>query len=146
MRSTGKWFGFVGTLLLATGCPDAAVPTATGRVEITPAHSVAATLNGPNVITYEHQEVLTNTARAVRQGARLATGGCKFSGQAILAPGTTVTELELAFDPDTCQSLVESGTLVASGSGADPTEIGTEAATHDSTAAGLRMFPVAAVD
>lgn len=38
--------------------------------------------------------------------------GCEFSSQTILKPGESVTELELAFDSDTCRSLIQSGKLV----------------------------------
>ena len=73
----------------------------------------AVTLEGPNVITYEHDVTLENTSRSILEGERLVSGGCEFSGKRTLNQEARVTELELAFDPDTCRSLIESGTRVS---------------------------------
>jgi hypothetical protein len=69
-------------------------------------------LEGPRVVKYQHHVVLSASKKFIRQGVALSSGGCQFSSQTNLKPGESVTELELAFDPDTCRSLVQSGRLV----------------------------------
>ena len=73
------------------------------------------TLTGPNVISYEEgypKYVLDQARRLIRQGARLPEGGCRFtSTETRQQGGPAITEIELAFDPDTCRLLVEIGVL-----------------------------------
>lgn len=75
--------------------------------------------------------MLANSVTYVLQGVRLPGGGCQFSGQMTLGPEqNSVTELELAFDPDTCRSLIERGILVTSG---DMTNLEETATSNGST-------------
>lgn len=84
-------------------------------------------LEGPNVIEYKHMIVLADTKQFIREGVRLSDGGCKFIGNATLQKGESKTELELAYDPDTCRSLVEIGTLISDEFVHSPDQIETEA-------------------
>lgn len=76
--------------------------------------SVAAVvLEGDDVITYEHTVTLAGASRSIIEGERLPDGGCRFSQSRTLDREATVTELELAFEPATCRSLIESGKRVS---------------------------------
>jgi hypothetical protein len=137
-------------LLAFAGCSDAVPSTGPGADPAHPrARTTDLTLEGPNVIFYEHPEVLEKATRSIRQGEFLPGGGCRFSGSAVLAPGEAITELELAFDPDSCRSLVETGTLVSRGTpAADPAWFATDAEVRDSvaaSAAGAASFLTASV-
>jgi hypothetical protein len=77
------------------------------------------TLEGPNVVRYEpplYQRVeFEESYRIIRQGERRPDGSCTFERSTTLRPTDpprkqVVIEVELAFDPDTCRSLVEIGT------------------------------------
>src|SRR5205823_12800952 len=74
------------------------------------------TLAGPNVIDYSQgyqQYPLANDHQELRQGTALPEGGCQFSGTSVFKPGAVpITEVELAYDPDTCRDIVDVGTLV----------------------------------
>jgi hypothetical protein len=74
------------------------------------------TLVGPNVVDYRvgfQQYPLRNNHQELRQGTAVAGGGCQFSGTSVLRKGAPpLTEVELAYDPDTCRDLVDIGTLV----------------------------------
>ena len=134
-RKTLPRLALCGLLTLA-GCADTLPPTAAAGDAAGPGTlSSGLTLDGPNVIVYEHPEVLENATRFIRQGDFLAGGGCSFSGSVVLAPGEKVTELELAFDPDACQSLVESGTLVSRGAPVDRSRYTIDCEVRDTTAA-----------
>lgn len=92
-------------------------------------HATAAApdLTGPNVIRY--QDSNGTAAREVVTGRRTATG-CAFSRPATLRPGQSESIVELAYDPDTCRSLVavRSGAAVATpvtGSAGSATQSGT---------------------
>lgn len=75
-------------------------------------------LVGPAVSRYDLAPyVLENSSRMIRQGVPVADGGCSFSGEKSLLPGQSVTEIEIAYDPLTCRSLVESGILVGGDEG-----------------------------
>jgi hypothetical protein len=53
---------------------------------------------------------LANSRRELQQGTELPTGGCRFQSSIELQPGSApITHVELAFDPDSCQRLVEIG-------------------------------------
>lgn len=49
--------------------------------------------------------VLENSTRSIRAGERLPDGSCLFTGDGQLLPGQSLTDIEVAFDPDTCRSL-----------------------------------------
>lgn len=81
----------------------------------------APMLEGPNVIDYEHATLdgknlyepveLTDSVRFIRQGRPGAGGGCEFANSGV-AVGAGALEVEMAYDPDTCRSLIEAGTPV----------------------------------
>ena len=74
----------------------------------------ALTLEGDNVITYDHAEPLTNATRKIVQGIA-SEDGCSFS----LSDETDadfigdIIQREAAFDPDSCQSLIEESVIPA---------------------------------
>ncbi len=70
---------------------------------------------------------MDDAEKFIREGARLPSGGCKFIGNATLQKGESKTELELKYDPDTCRSLVEAGTLVSDDYTNSPDQIETQA-------------------
>lgn len=91
-----------------------------------PAGSAAgadSTLAGPNVIDYEGEAAngtgayvmprFASSERVVIQGEGTEQGGCVFKSTSRLSPGERRTSVELAYDPDTCRSLYEIGTLAA---------------------------------
>ncbi len=63
-------------------------------------------LTDPSTYKYKHSETLVGSTKALRQGKRLDGGGCSFSRSFNLRKGETITEIELAFDPETCRSVV----------------------------------------
>ncbi len=72
------------------------------------------TLEGDNVITYGHAEPLANATRKIVQG--VASGdGCSFSlsDEADADFIGDIIQREVAFDPDTCQSLIEESVIPA---------------------------------
>src|SRR6266540_1573401 len=83
------------------------------------------TLQGPNVIDYENlryngeylylRPTFVKSERLIRQGTPRADGGCTFvrSVRVTATDPGPLTELELAYDPATCRSLVEIGQLAA---------------------------------
>ncbi len=76
------------------------------------------TLSGPGVVHYHPTEVLINRTYQVYQGSQLPGGGCTFHGSATVMPGQPqVTQVELAYDPTRCRSVLESGNLVAGSTG-----------------------------
>lgn len=85
------------------------------------------TLEGPNVIEYKHMIVMADTKTFIREGTRLPYGGCKFIGNTTLKKGESITELELKYDPDSCRSLIEVGTLISDEFIHSPDQIETEA-------------------
>lgn len=108
-------------LPLAFACERAVAPTSSGDETGLKFAQETIVLDGQNVIEYEHHDELANSVRYIIQGERLSSGGCSFSGEFTLdGNAKSVTELEMAFDPDTCRSLIERGTMVASGDSTDP--------------------------
>ncbi len=96
--------------LASFGCQYTQQPTSPGDGSLSVTDSdQESTLEGPNVIKYDHLYVLADSRIFIRQGTRLPGGGCEFATETILAPGESITELEIAFDPDTCRSLNEAG-------------------------------------
>jgi hypothetical protein len=74
----------------------------------------AEMLVGPNVVEYGLAPyVLEDSHQYVVQGTALPGGGCHFKGEHELAGGQSLTEIEVAYDPDTCRSLFEAGSLVS---------------------------------
>jgi hypothetical protein len=73
-----------------------------------------AMLEGPNVLNYGQPYELRASERFIVQGKRLPGGGCEFARSSVMrsvSPSTPeVAEIEVAFDPDTCRSLLERGT------------------------------------
>lgn len=71
-------------------------------------------LVGPAVTKYDLAPyVFENSSRIIRVGARTPDGGCAFSGEKRLQSGESITEIEIAYDPLTCRSLVETGKLIS---------------------------------
>lgn len=92
-----------------------------GTALITPAKASVVgdllELVGPSVVQYETPYILANSSRIIRQGVPLPVGGCSFSGEKSLPPGQSITEIEIAYDPLTCRSLIKAGTLVGGDEG-----------------------------
>lgn len=92
------------------------------------------TLEGDEVITYGLAPYeLENSTRMIRQGEQMADGSCAFSAETSLEPGASITEIEIAFDPESCRSLYEVGILVGGAEGLDG-GAGAESATESATA------------
>lgn len=70
-------------------------------------------LRGPNVFYYPTNDRLHDSDKIVVQGTRTTAGGCSTTLPAVpyRADGAPVTQLELAYDPDTCRALFERGVL-----------------------------------
>ncbi len=72
-------------------------------------------LTGPNVVSYEigyPDYALLNEQRLIRAGTPLPQGGCRFVIKDTRRVGQApTTEIELAYDPDTCRLLVKVGVL-----------------------------------
>lgn len=71
-------------------------------------------LQGPNVSTYEHDEPLSQTETILVQGERTTDGGCLFSGEETVSlpadqDHVRIRTRELAYDPTSCLSLMETG-------------------------------------
>lgn len=111
------------------------------------AASEPLTLEGPDVITYGLAPYeLEDSTRIIRQGERTPNGGCAFSGERSLAPGESITEIEIAYDPSTCRSLFEVGVLVGGAEGLDDSEDSDSATETASTSAESDgLFAVAAL-
>jgi hypothetical protein len=89
-----------------SGPPQAAAATQPGVEEVF--------LEGPEVVYYGIAPYeLAESTQLIRQGERSADGGCLFISETTLRPNESRTEIEVAFDPATCRSLVEVGTLVS---------------------------------
>lgn len=88
------------------GPPQAAAVAEPGIEEVA--------LEGPGVVYYGLGPYeLAQSTQLIRQGKRMADGGCLFVSETTLRPNEARTEIEVAFDPATCRSLVEIGTLVS---------------------------------
>lgn len=73
------------------------------------------TLSGPEVVDYGLAGYeFEDSTRHIVEGTP-DSGGCRFTGEGTLQPGESVTQVEIAYDPATCRSLVERGTLVGDG-------------------------------
>lgn len=80
-------------------------------------------LEGPNVIDYENTVIdgqhvwepvaLQNGVRSIVQGVPRPDGGCDLPMAGVGTVGSTGAVVELAFDPDTCRSLILTGTASA---------------------------------
>lgn len=77
-----------------------------------------ATLQGPNVVDYTGseyaQDLMSDVHKFVLHGTRMVDGGCAIAYEYKLEPTEhDITQEELAFDPDTCTSLVARGHLLS---------------------------------
>lgn len=74
---------------------------------------VQPVLQGPGVIVYGLAPYdFEDSHRDLYSGKQLPGGGCEFPGRIQeLQTGESLTEIEVAYDPNRCLSLVESGTL-----------------------------------
>lgn len=82
-------------------------------------------LEGSDVVWYDHDDSLVNSETSLVQGTRTDDGGCSFSGEETLSlpPGTDellIRTRELAYDPSSCVSLMETGTPTTLPSGLEP--------------------------
>lgn len=71
------------------------------------------TLEGPNVVYYPNKYDFADSERFIVDGERTSVGGCTNSLPVTAPPldGSTVVQIEREYDPDTCRSLFERGTL-----------------------------------
>ncbi len=65
-------------------------------------------LDGPNVVRFKAPENFVEESRFIREGKPI-DGMCEFVTTLHAKAGETVVEHELAYDPDTCRSLVVQG-------------------------------------
>jgi hypothetical protein len=98
-----------------TGHSGLANASADKRQVIGPSREGAVTglsLEGPDVITYgDHPYVFSDSVEYIRQGRKAGADDCNFTFETTLAPGESLTEIEIAYDPATCRMLVKSGHL-----------------------------------
>jgi hypothetical protein len=114
------------------------------------ASSEPLTLEGPNVIQYGTEDyTFASSTDYIRQGTRAGEHGCEFVLEGVIQPeAPDITEIEVAYDPDTCRALVRSG-VASSGSPGTPSSTDVQdstatAASADGTAS-TGDFGVAAV-
>jgi hypothetical protein len=69
-------------------------------------------LEGPNVVHFQAPISFIEKMRFIRQGKPTSSGMCEFVSTLHAELGESVVEHELAYDPDTCRSLVVQGTSV----------------------------------
>ena len=111
--------------LVALGALGVPAGHATSRIDLT----------GPNVVRYGSSTVVAGT-REIVAGSRTSTGGCAFTRATSLRPGESASVVELAYDPDTCRSLVAVAQDDALPAPADGTEGTTSAEATAGSAAG----------
>lgn len=80
-----------------------------------PACAQTLSLTGPNVVYYNTPQYaaypLINDHQQIWQGTPLPNGGCVFTQTGVLSPGAApIAGEEIAYNPDTCQDLVDVGT------------------------------------
>lgn len=73
------------------------------------AGATEATLEGPNVIHYGQPYELHSTDRFIAKGEQLPGGGCQWKRSEAIEH-RDVAEIEIAYDPTTCESLFVRGT------------------------------------
>lgn len=101
-----------------TSLVGALVGLLTISTQISPLAASEAVLEGPEVIHYTNSDTLLNASTSVIQGQRTGDGGCVFTGvdTVSLSEGedrVTLRTQELAYDPSTCRSLIETGVPAA---------------------------------
>lgn len=80
-----------------------------------------STLEGSNVTRYEYEEPLSEAESFLVRGERTADGGCRFTGEETISLQDDQDHLrfrtrELAYDPTSCLSLMETGTPISESS------------------------------
>lgn len=71
-----------------------------------PSGEAVSQFDGPNIVWYEQPAAESRNELIVRDGTGLGEEACAFSGTRELNPGESVREIEIAFDPAGCDSLV----------------------------------------
>lgn len=127
--------------LLAAGVAIAALAGSVTPGSAAPVEEID--LTGPGVVRYDDASEVDGGPREVVRGERTNDGGCAFSRPTSLNPGEASSLVEIAYDHDTCRSLV---TISTAATAADPVRLagagsssqkGTLAALGDSGPGGL---------
>jgi hypothetical protein len=106
--------GTVGAILISA---------AGGALRAAPAVAASTPLDltGPSVVRYVAPAGMLELSRSIVQGVYGSNGACTFHGSATGSKGTPITEqVEIAFDPATCRSLVVTGRPGASAGAQNP--------------------------
>ncbi|UIP29883.1 hypothetical protein [Photobacterium sp. TLY01] len=72
-------------------------------------HEDEVKLEGPNVVNYNYPESFEEESRYIRQGKINSDGYCEFLSTYRAKPGEYISIAEIAYDPDTCRSLIIKG-------------------------------------
>ncbi len=88
-----------------------ALPRPVSAAEAPSANTI--TLEGPNVINYGADDyVFSTSADYVLGGKPVGEGKCEFSNSGPIDQSEEITEIELAYDPDTCRMLIRRGVAI----------------------------------